>query len=196
MSPFNKRTAQGFSLVEVMVATVILMVGLLGAATLMMRSFRSSVDSKEISIATQLACEKLEDLSRYPSADPHVTVPGASVGSLTADIVQNITVGPQTTPINYYDDIYIAPTTGSFSDIRTGIDPVSGNPNFTTTQMDPDGNVVITTGTAAPANNPNFKRRWIIEQDNPIVGVRRITVLVTSVNTPRPVSFQVSTVRP
>ena len=43
-----------------------------------------------------------------------------------------------------------------------------------------------------------FKRRWIIEMDQPVTGVRRITVLVTLENqqVQPPVTFQMSMVRP
>jgi hypothetical protein len=43
-----------------------------------------------------------------------------------------------------------------------------------------------------------FKRRWIIEQDLPVTGVRRVTVLVTLTNqsVQPPVTFQMSMVRP
>jgi hypothetical protein len=43
-----------------------------------------------------------------------------------------------------------------------------------------------------------FQRRWIIELNQPVTGVRRITVLVTCTNgfVQPPVTFQMSMVRP
>jgi hypothetical protein len=43
-----------------------------------------------------------------------------------------------------------------------------------------------------------FDRRWVIEQDKPVAGVRRITVLVTlrDLTVQPPVTFQMSMVRP
>jgi hypothetical protein len=42
-----------------------------------------------------------------------------------------------------------------------------------------------------------FKRRWVIEKDMPVAGVRRITVAVSLPSTAGPpVNFQMSMVRP
>jgi hypothetical protein len=43
-----------------------------------------------------------------------------------------------------------------------------------------------------------FSRRWVIEQDQPVAGVRRITVLVTLMDrtVQPPLTFQMSMVRP
>ena len=196
MSQFNNKSSRGFTMVEVMVAIFVLSVGLMSAAALMARTYRTSIDSKDTGIATMLCNEKMEDLARYPASDPHVQAPGGTAGSLIGDITQNVTVGPSTTPINYFDDVFVVPQAGTFSEIRTGIDPVSGGPNFTTTTVDPDGNVTTTVATGAPGFQPTFKRRWFIEQDQPIVGLRRITVRVTMPGAPRPVQVQMTMVRP
>lgn len=197
MSQFNnKNHSRGFSVIEVMVAIFILSVGLMAAVAVMARSYSTSIESKDMSVATMLASEKMEDLARYPASDPHVQCPAAQMGSLIADVTQNIAVGPANTTINYFDDIYVAPQQGTFAEIRTGIDPATGGPNITTTTVDPNGNVVTTVVAGNSPGQPTFKRRWIIERDQPIAGLKRITVRVTQLGVTRPAQVQLSMVRP
>lgn len=53
---------RGISLLEVMISMIILSLGILAMAPLMVVSINSNADSRDRSIATQLAKEKLEDL--------------------------------------------------------------------------------------------------------------------------------------
>lgn len=53
---------RGISLLEVMISMIILSLGILAMAPLMVVSISSNADSRDRSIATQLAKEKLEDL--------------------------------------------------------------------------------------------------------------------------------------
>jgi prepilin-type N-terminal cleavage/methylation domain-containing protein len=195
MSKSNKRQ-RGFSLVEALVATIILSVGLLAAASLMTRTFTTSMESKDTSIATMLCSEKLEDLARYPSADAHVNAGGGVVGNLNNDVVQNVTVGLVTSTINYYDDVFINTGTGTLSETRTGLDPVTGSPNFTQTDVAADGTVTTTVTAGNPPGQPTFKRRWMIEDNQPINGLKRITVRVVAMTGTRPTTFQMTMVRP
>jgi hypothetical protein len=158
--------------------------------------------SKYMSLAAELASEKLEDLSRWNPDDPQICVSaGSSVGSLTKDVLQTTTCPPplsqctQTTgrsaTVNYYDDVYMATvnstdcpntTYGCFSE--TVSSPGSGATIYTTTHA-PDGTINVLTAPTMPS--PTFHRRWIIEADSPVAGVsalclpgtRRVTVLVT-----------------
>jgi prepilin-type N-terminal cleavage/methylation domain-containing protein len=192
------RTTAGFSLIEVVIAIAILAVGMLSIAALMAQTMSGANRSKYMSLASTLASEKLEDLSRWPASDPHVLVPGGgTAGSLTADVVQNVTVGTTVTPVNYFDDVVTAVAGGSFSETVSGVDPISGAPQYTTTTHAPDG-TVSTTVTNSPPTQVTFKRRWVIEQDQPVAGVRRVTVLVTlqDPSVQPPVTFQMSMVRP
>ena len=53
---------RGISLLEVMISMIILSLGILAMAPLMVVSINSNADSRDRSIATQLAKERLEDL--------------------------------------------------------------------------------------------------------------------------------------
>jgi hypothetical protein len=75
----------------------------------------------------------------------------------------------------------------------------SGNPTYNTITHLPDGTVSSTVTAAAPTTSPDmmqFRRRWVVEKDKPVAGVRRITVAV-SLHSPAgpPVNFQMSMVR-
>lgn len=196
MSAFNKKQSRGFSLIEVLVAVGILAVGLMAVAALITQTLKDTARSREMSLAALLASEKLEDLNRWPAADPHVAVaPGATVGSLAADTTANVVVGGVATTVAYFDDIVEGQAPGFFSETVSGIDPVSGGVIYTTTIHRPDGTVTTNVTGAAPVGS-SFKRRWTIEGDQPVPGVRRITVFVTNQDPAGAVTFQMSTVRP
>lgn len=158
---------------------MVVAVGLLASAMLMTETLSKTDHSKYMSLASVLASEKLEDLSRWPNTDPHVFVPGGgTAGSLTSDDSQAIAIGPTVTQVNYYDDVTISVAGGSFSETVSTTDG-GGNTTYTTTTHSPDG---ITSNTANNApNRVSFKRRWMVEQDVPVAGVRRITVRVATV---------------
>ena len=66
-SIFSFPTRRGFSLIEVLVAVVILSVGLLALAALQINIVRSSADAKSRSTALSLAQEKLEQAREFRS---------------------------------------------------------------------------------------------------------------------------------
>jgi len=209
-----------------MVAIVVLTIGLMSSAMLMANVYRYTVRSRYMALSSQLASEELEDLSRWPVpvttnstfTDPHIQVPAGSntcgitgetcIGSLTAD------VGPQTftdssgsnTYVSYYDSVSLSTQNGAMSE--TYKMPCTGNPDgtgsYVTVIYSPNGQTPNSNASPAPcyANPPlaamTFSRRWVIEQDQPVVGVRRITVLVTlkDLTIQPPVTFQMSMVRP
>jgi prepilin-type N-terminal cleavage/methylation domain-containing protein len=200
--PKQTERERGFTLIETVVSIGVLAIGLTAMALLVANSLSGTDRSRYLGLATTLASEKLEDLNRWPENDPNVFVPAASntAGSLTSDIVQNVTSGAVTEPVSYYDEVLLSSAGGSVSETRTGLDG-SGNVQYTTTSHSANGTVT----TASPSTTPpttqgmdNFKRRWIIEKDQPTTGVRRITVLVTLMNqsVQPPVSFQMTMVRP
>ncbi len=214
--PAHKRVRnRGFSMLEVVVALAILSVGVMAAAALTGKMLSVGRQSKYMSLASTLASEKLEDLNHYSPSDPQVCVPSAntSVGSLSSDIMQSTTCPPSvawstgfTGTATYYDSVSISlststsacpnPTAGCFSETVSGL--TGGNVSYTTTYHSPDGQIV----TSAPSNIApsyvTFHRRWIIEANQPVTGTRRVTVLVTLMDTTvqPPVNFQMSLVRP
>jgi hypothetical protein len=162
-----------------------------------------------------------------PYIDPHIAVPAGSntcgiagetcIGSLTQDCDARstpITCGTSN-QISYFDTVSLATQNGVMTETyqmpclgppSIGAPNVSGN--YVTVSYSPNG---VTPGSALnptlcnvnpPTVGMTFDRRWVIEQDQPVAGVRRITVLVTlSDQTIRQeglpnVTFQMSMVRP
>jgi prepilin-type N-terminal cleavage/methylation domain-containing protein len=192
---FNKHL-RGFTLLEVLVAIGVLSIGLMATAALISRTLQDTVRSRQMSLAAVLASEKLEDLSRWPASDPHVAVPtGGTAGSLTDDVTADVVVGVSVTRVNYFDDVSEGLTPGSFSETVSSLDPTTGRLVYTTTTHSPDGSITTSISDTPPIQI-SYKRRWLIEADQPVPGVRRITVVVTTLDPVRPVRFQMSTVRP
>lgn len=189
-SRFNKRLRRqhGFTLIETIVAISVLTIGLVAMATLMAEMMKNTSRSRYMSSASILASEKLEDLNRYPPSDPEVAVTAGTVGSLNADVSNS--------GVNYYDDVSLSATGGGITETTSGSTGV-----YTTIVHLPDGTITSTTSASAPPITGEvleFHRRWTIEKDSPVLGVRRITVLVTLTNPVivQSVTFEMSTVRP
>jgi Tfp pilus assembly protein PilV len=176
---------------EVLIAMFILTVGLTAMATLVAQSLSGTDNARYLGLATTLVSEKLEDLNRWPAADPHVAVGG----SLSADSA--------TGSINYYDDVDLSNTNGYVSET------IASTTGTTTTYSNVIHNATGYVNTAATTQAPSgsgivaFHRRWLIEADPVVNGItltgsRRVTVLVTLTNQAvQPgVSFQMSLVRP
>ena len=218
--PAHKRGVEpeGFTLLEVMVALTVLAIGLMASALLMTNSYKFSVRSRYMAEAAQLASETLEDLNRFPVTDEHITVmPGDNQcgltgvnceGSIAADAsAQQITVGETTYTVNYWDSVFMSTGNGQMQE--TYQTQTGSSPQYATLTFSPNGQIpVVSTSTTAPMAGETFDRRWMIEMDQPVTGVRRVTVLVTlkdysispsagSTTTPSsPVTFQMSVVRP
>jgi Tfp pilus assembly protein PilV len=184
-------------LVETVVALVVLAIGVLSMATLAGRCLNTSRQSKFISLAAELASEKLEDLNRWNVESPQVCVPvgSASVGSLTTDVLQSTTCPPPLSQcsaangmsevVNYYDDVAIntvvagsdspCPNTtyGCFSEVVSSIQ--SGSTVYSTTVHPPSGQIqTLAPPSATPPTLVTFHRRWVIEGNTPVPGVSSI----------------------
>jgi Tfp pilus assembly protein FimT len=200
-----KRKSRGFTMLELAISIAILMVGLVGVASMFGRIWGSTSYSEYMIQASTLASEKLEDLNRYPEGDPNVVVTsGTTAGSLTADTDASVTSNSVTDTVDYFDEVFMDPSAGSIAEtVATGTSP---NYTYTTTTHNPNGTITTATSTSLAANTTNaiqFERRWLIEKSPTIGGtvmtnMRRITVLVTVMNASiqPPVVFQLSVVRP
>jgi hypothetical protein len=201
-----KRKARGFTMIEVAISIVILMIGLVGVASMFGRIWGSTSYSEYMIQASTLASEKLEDLNRYPNGDPDVivTAGNTTAGSLTADTDATVTSNGVTETVDYFDEVFMDPSAGSIAEtVATGTSP---NYTYTTTTHNPNGTITTSSSTSLSSSTTNsiqFERRWLIEI-NPTIGgtvmtgMRRITVLVTVQNASvqPPVTFQLSVVRP
>jgi prepilin-type N-terminal cleavage/methylation domain-containing protein len=200
-SQSNKTGQRGFTLLEVAVALAILAVGLSAVAGLLAEVIHGTSRTEYMTQAATLASEKLEDLNRYPSGDPNVAVTsGTSAGSITADTSANVTSNATTELVDYFDEVFFSPTSGSVSETVSSLD-ASGNLQYTTTSHQPNGTITTTvtsSRTALIAGAIYFKRRWVIEKDQPISGLKRITVYVflENLSVAPDVQFQMSMVRP
>jgi prepilin-type N-terminal cleavage/methylation domain-containing protein len=208
--PVRRQTTEpgGFTLLEVLVSITILSIGMMASALLMSNSYKYSVRSRYMAEAAQLASEKLEDLNRFPVIDEHVTVMAGDnecgltgencEGSLTADAApQQITTGGSTFTVAYSDAVFISAANGQLQE--TYQTAAGASPSYSTLTFSPSGTTpAITTSATAPTIGETFDRRWTIEMNQPVTGVRRVTVLVTLMDDTikPPVTFQMSMVRP
>jgi hypothetical protein len=94
------------------------------------------------------------------------------------------------------DTVELAYVDQGFSETVSGL--TGGNVSYTTTYHSPDGQIVTPAASINAPSYVTFHRRWIIEANQPVAGTRRVTVLVTLMDsTVKPsVNFQMSLVRP
>jgi len=155
-------------------------------AALIGQSLGGTEKARYLALATTLASEKLEDLSRYPVATPPVA-PLQGGGSITSDVT------------GYNDNVDLSDAQG-----QVGTSMLTTGGGYLNISHQSSGQVSVATNAGSALTSGTgtnvFHRRWLIEQDPAINGValtgsRRITVLVTMPNQMPPVTFQLSTVR-
>ena len=120
--PLNNK---GFSLIEVLVALVILAIGLLAIANLQIASTRGNFFSNNLMQATYIAQDRLEFIKNFPSTSPQLNAGNYNDGTSTiSGIVYNrrysVTANGDLRTINYI--VTWNDGTGhtiSFSTIRT-----------------------------------------------------------------------------
>ena len=178
------RAQRGFTLIETMVAILVLTIGLVGTAALMSQSVNMGAHARFVSTAALLASEKMEDLDRFPTNDPNL----AAGGSLAADVA------------GFSDSVQISSNNGNINEV------LASNGTTTLYTQQPTGTVTVTPGGALAAATPDmltFDRRWLIAASptvggKVITGAKQITVLVTLTNQSlKPVvTFQTSLVHP
>jgi len=171
LSPRKPRQQAGFTLVETMVAILVLTIGLFSVAALMSSSLNMSAHARYMSTAAMLASEKLEDLSRLPNNDSALN------------------------PGTYNDTVHISSNNGNI------VDATSEGGITTLYTQTPNGLITSVAGGALPAATKDtltYNRSWTVVKDVPITGVRQVTVTITLANTSLkpPVTFQSSMVHP
>ena len=99
----RQRLQSGFSLVELLVAILILAVGLLGLAELQVSTMKANAQGDSIMVANHLAQKVIEEISAAPGNDPRLvttvtaqtwtgspfTVAGAGAYNVTYDVASN-----------------------------------------------------------------------------------------------------------
>ncbi len=188
----NSRRVSGFSILEILVAITVLVIGLSSMAVLVALTLTGTDRARYLSTATTLASEKLEDLNHWPSGGTNSNI--LAGGSLTSDTG----VGS----IDYFDDVDLSNATGQVAEsIAT---TSGGSPTYFPVIHNATGYVDTTPDTAPPSSSGDivFHRRWLIEaapvvNGNTLTGVERVTVLVTLTNqaVQPPITFQMSMMR-
>jgi prepilin-type N-terminal cleavage/methylation domain-containing protein len=100
MQPCSK-TERGFTLIEVMIAAVISMVGLIFLASLFTLSISQNRMNKQFQATTALAQQKLEELNAIDFSDSRISVGG--------DLFATDTVGAN----EYFDEVYLDDQAGT-----------------------------------------------------------------------------------
>jgi prepilin-type N-terminal cleavage/methylation domain-containing protein len=77
MSAWRRSPQSGMTLIEVLIALVLLSFGLLAIAPLFASSVKNGASSNQLTNANTLAREKLEEVIGYPATDPRLAVPAA-----------------------------------------------------------------------------------------------------------------------
>ena len=158
-------------MVEILFAMIILAVGMVALSSLAAQTMTGTAQSRFMGLSATLVSEKLEDLNRWPTWDPHVCVAsGTTAGSLTADVqAASVTCNSITDTVDYYDDVEISDSTGAICETVSSIS--GGAQLYTTTCHQSNGLIATTTSTTANTADIGavaFHRRWTIEMDQPI----------------------------
>lgn len=176
-------------MIELLGAIFVLTFGLLALAGLMSNMNSDTSQSRYMETEALLASEKLEDLNRYPAVDPAM----AAGGSLTSGVTSG--------NVDYFDQVQMSTDNGNSVEITTGT--CNGQAGYTTITHSPNGQASSQCSVGSPPTpTPDmliFQRRWVIEANEPVSGVRRITVNVSLLSPTVLIgeaSFQSTLVRP
>jgi prepilin-type N-terminal cleavage/methylation domain-containing protein len=141
----RRRPESGLTLIEVLVAAVVLGLALLALAPMFTSAVRSNASAYQLTNSTTLAREKLEELSGYPRSDPRLTVaaPNNASGPTTASVGTGSIVGVNVWCQNDLPRWY-NPQTGATSTAATrpgvGWFSYPFTRTYTIEQFDSDGN--------------------------------------------------------
>lgn len=164
-----------------MVALMVLLVGFMAMVQLIATSVVVNRYAYSLTSLTQLASEKLEELRTLPLTDPRFRVAGnpnyptesqTALGSLTVAQSQNLT---DTTGVThsepFYDFVVVNRRNGSIT--RTAGPDDSGLYNSITRTL---GGTTTSNASSSSPTTVSYERRWMVEGNQPIAGVFRITV--------------------
>jgi len=184
----------GLSLARVFIKVSIVAVSMVSTAVLLARISPDSRRSREWSLAGKLAAEKIEELKRLPADDPRLAVTdGKMAGCLTSNVSQEVGVGPGRSMVKYYDEVVVGDRAAS----SAAANPTTTKPAFRDATPKPGTTFGETTNPNEPARTA-FNRRWLIQKDVPVAGVKRVTVVVSLEGGDRkpPVTYQLSAAWP
>jgi hypothetical protein len=174
----NSRSAQGFTLIEAVIAMMVTVVGLVSIAGMFTLAMKTNASSRNFTVATTFAQDRLEALGAVSfqrlvdpsrmSANPgtHGVDDAYVVGSIEYDAAAN-------DGSYYYDKIIIA----GRDDVEPEGTVTVVNPNGTAETRRPDGTVV--TGNPFGDDRISYSRRWaIMSSSEPNPADRRLTIAV------------------
>lgn len=177
-----------------MVALFVLLFGFISMAQLIATSVVVNRYSYRLTSLTQLAAEKLEELRTMPLDDERFSVAGnpdfpggtqARVGSLTSDQTQVLQDSSGTShTVSFYDWVFVDQRAGSIT--RTAGPGDTSGYNAETRSL--TGTTQATALGSAPTR-VSFRRRWLIEGNQPQPGNIRITVELAVPSTPGKAGF-------
>ncbi len=116
---------KGFTLIEVLIGLVLLAIGLLAIAGMQITSVRGNFFSKNLSEASVLAQDRLEELRNRPFGSAELTVGNHNDGTIAGTIFSrdyNVSILPGTTMLSVVVNVRWRDTTDhniSFSTVRS-----------------------------------------------------------------------------
>ena len=168
----EKGSQQGFSLVEVMVAILLLTVGLLALAKMQTSAVASNAFGYQLTQATFLAQDKLEELRLLNECYLEVSArPQISWTTADQDVVDNYNSQLSDSVANWFED---DTDLDGINDVFTWL------PAPDHTNVDGPGGVANPIDvTGATVSNGGYTRTWYVVEDRPMSKAKTIRVRVT-----------------
>ncbi len=175
MKSWGKHCQSGFSMVEVMVAILLLTVGLLALAKMQTQAVASNNYGNQLTEATFLAQDKLEEL-RLLNECFLAVIAKPEVSWTAAD--QNV--------VNNYNN-QLSDSVANWDETDTSV-PLDGIPDEFSWQMatpdhtNADGPGAVANPidvTRAPASTGGYTRTWYVEDNKPLTKAKNLRVLIT-----------------
>ncbi len=123
-SPVSRGSAAGFTLMELMVAMIILTVGLLGVASVLASITRRQIRTASRMEMTVLAESKLEELRAYSMLGASDTLQVTFGGSLTASVADHSDTQTSPSGVQYNRRWLVAAGPAGARDVTVRIQPV------------------------------------------------------------------------